>query len=154
MREKLQNDKGFTLIEMLMVFIVLGILAQMTSLVVIDLKSRSHDLMAISDGRNLVTVIRDNFVDLADVDYTHNPGDGRDIGTVDTGGAARSPVFTLSPGVEVTLTGKSDPALPGTGLVVATLYHTAGTTDTTTPSGKREFYYLIDELGTDVLATF
>ncbi|MBW2107595.1 MAG: prepilin-type N-terminal cleavage/methylation domain-containing protein [Deltaproteobacteria bacterium] len=153
--QAVQDDRGFTLIELLMVFIVLGILAQMTTLVVLDMKSRSHDLMALSDGRNLVTVIRDNFVDLVDVDYTHNPGDGPNIGTVDTGGAPRTePVFRLSPGVDVTLTGKSDPTAPGTGFVQGTFYHTDGTDDPITPSGKREFYFVVDELGTDVLATF
>ena len=151
---KLKDNKGFTFIELLMVFIVLGILAQISLTFMIDLRSRSSDVTALSDGKNLVTVVRNNFINLDDVNYTHNPADGPDIGAMDVGGSPRPAVFTLSPGVEVTITGTSDPANPGTGLVVATFYHTSGTTDGTTGSNRREFYYVVDELGSDVLATF
>ncbi len=155
MLEKVQNESGFTVIELLMVMLILGLLAQMSMTFWIDLQSRSHDVAAISDGRNLVTVVRNNFVNLDDVDYTHAPGGGSDIGTVDTGGAARpeGPVFTMSPGVEATITGDSDPSNPGSGLVVATIYHTSGTKEATA-SGRREYFFTIDELGADILATF
>ena len=151
MWKKLKDDSGFTFIELLMVFVVLGILGQLTTLFVIDVKSRTYDLTAFSDGRNLVTVVRDNFVDRADVDYTHNPGDGSDVGDVDTGGGPRDPVFRLSPGVEATINGDSNPANPGLGFVAATVYHTFGTEE---GGGRRQYTFIIDELGNDVLATF
>ncbi len=154
MLEKLKDNRGFTFIELLMVFVVLGILAQIGMTFMLDLRSRSSDVTALSDGRHLVTVVRNNFVNLDDVDYTHNPGDGSDIGAIDTLGTPRDPVFTLSSGVEVTITGESDPSLPGTGIAVATIYHTSGTADGTTASGRREFFFVVDELGEDTLATF
>jgi prepilin-type N-terminal cleavage/methylation domain-containing protein len=152
---KLKNNRGFTLIELLMVFVVMGIMAQMGLTFVLDLKSRSSDIMAISDGRNFVTVVRNNFVYRDDVDYTHNPGDGSNLGTVDTSGNPRpeGPVFTMSPGVEVTINGDSDPD-DDANIVVATFYHSAGTADAGSGSGKREFYYVIDQLGDDILATY
>jgi prepilin-type N-terminal cleavage/methylation domain-containing protein len=136
-----KGQRGFTLIELLMVFIVIGIIAQMTMVFVLDMKSRSHDVMAISDGRNLFTAVRDNFVSLEDVDYTQVSGS--EVGVQTTGGAGRAPVFTLSPGVKIrTIAGSS--GMPDMGFFQIYLYHEAGT-DLPTPSGKKEFYYLASE---------
>jgi prepilin-type N-terminal cleavage/methylation domain-containing protein len=155
MLRTLKNSKGFTMIELFMVFAVLSILAQIAFTFMIDLRSRSSDVMALSDGKNLVTIVRNNFIALDDVDYTHNPGDGSDLGTISTVGGARPPVFTLSPGVEATITGESDPDNPGAGYVVATLYHESGTKmGLPSVSGRREFYFVVDELGEDILDTF
>ena len=76
MLQKLKDNRGFTFIELMMVMIVLGIIAQIALVFMIDLRSRSSDLLAMSDGRNLVTVARANFVNLDDVKYDHNPGEG------------------------------------------------------------------------------
>ena len=151
MWKKLKDDSGFTFVELLMVFVVLGILAQLTGLFVLDIKSRSYDLTAFSDGRNLVTVVRENFVSRTDVDYTHFPGGGPEIGTVDTGGGPRDPVFRLSPGVEATIIGDSDPTKPLLGFVTAIMYHTSGTEE---GGGRREYTFIVDELGNDVLPTY
>jgi len=141
MWKQLKDHRGFTLIELLMVFIVIGIIAQMTLVFVLDMKARSHDVMAISDGRNLFTTVRDNFVNLEDVDYTQVSGSA--VGVQTTGGAGRSPVFTLSSGVRVrTIAGSS--GIPDMGFFQVYLYHQAGT-DFPTPSGKKEFYYLASE---------
>jgi prepilin-type N-terminal cleavage/methylation domain-containing protein len=151
MWKKLKDDSGFSIIELMSVMLVIGVLAQLTTLFVFDIWSRSYDLSAFSDGRNFVTVVRDNFVARADVDYTHNPGDGPYIGAVDTGGGAREPVFKLSPGVEATINGDSNPTNPLGGFVTATVYHNTGTEE---GGGRREFTFIIDESGNDVLATF
>jgi prepilin-type N-terminal cleavage/methylation domain-containing protein len=137
----LKDHRGFTLIELLSVFIVLGILAQISFVYVLDMRSRAHDTMAISDGRNLFTAVRDNFVNLDDVDYTQV--NGRGVGVQTTGGAERDPVFTLSPGVRMrTIAGSS--GTPDMGFFQVYLYHENGT-DLPTPSGKKEFYYLASE---------
>jgi prepilin-type N-terminal cleavage/methylation domain-containing protein len=151
MWNKLKDHRGFTLIELLSVFIVLGIVAQMALVFVLDMKSRSHDVMAISDGRNLFTAVRNNFVNLDDVDYTQVSGS--DLGVQTTGGAPRSPVFTLSPGVRVrTIAGTS--GTPDLGFFQVYLYHESGT-DLPTPSGKKEFYYLASEVADQfILAEF
>ena len=46
----LKDNKGFTVIELLMVFIVLGVLAQMAWTFMIDLRTRSYDVTAVADG--------------------------------------------------------------------------------------------------------
>jgi prepilin-type N-terminal cleavage/methylation domain-containing protein len=140
---KLKDNKGFSLLELLVVLLILGIMAQMTSIFVLDLKTRSSDLMAISDGRNLMTIIRDNFVNLEDVDYTQTNGSGIGVRTV--GGVNRQPVFSLSSGVGFRIeAGSQSDGTAENGYFEAYLYHTGGTSDTTV-SGKREFYYLADE---------
>ena len=143
---KLIDNKGFTFIELLMVFVVLGILSQIALTFMIDLRSRSSDVMAITDGKNLITAVRNNFVNLEDVDYTKI--NGSDIGVETTGGGSRLPVLTLSPGVNVVVTGGSESnGTPDTGFFEAWLYHENGTDDpaSTTGCGKREFYYYADE---------
>ena len=144
---KLKDNKGFTLIELLMVFVVLGILAQMALTFMRDLKSRSCDLMSISDGRNLMTVIRDNFINLDDVDYT--AFNGSEIGVQTTGGVARPGVFTLSPGVRIFITpGSESPGIAESGNFEAWLSNVNGSEApglSMTGTGKREFYYLADE---------
>jgi type II secretory pathway pseudopilin PulG len=142
----LKNSKGFTMIELFMVFAVVGILAQIAMTFMIDLRSRSSDVAAIADGRNLITAVRNNFVNLDDVDYTKI--DGSDVGVETTGGDPRPPVITLSPGVNVVITGGSESTgTPDTGFFEAWLYHESGTADlaSVTGSGKREFYYCADE---------
>jgi prepilin-type N-terminal cleavage/methylation domain-containing protein len=142
----LKDNKGFTFVELLMVFIVLGILAQMAWTFMIDLRKRSFDVMAVADGRNLITTVRNNFVNLDDIDYTKT--DGSDIGVETTGGGPRPPAFTLSPGVGVVITaGSESTGIPDTSFFEVYVYHKSGTPDSgsTTGCGKREFYYLADE---------
>jgi hypothetical protein len=143
-----------------MVMIVMGIMAQIALVFMIDLRSRSSDLLAMSDGRNLVTIARGNFVNLDDVKYDHNPGDGPDIGPVDTAGNPRAegPVFTLSPGVKAKITlGSKSPGIPDYGFLEVWLCHESGTKVGAAGEigeGRKEYYYVVDELGTDTFATF
>ena len=145
MLEKMKGDSGFTIIEMLFVMAMIGILAQMAMNFMGDLKYRSSDISAVTDGRNLITVVRGNFINLEDVNYTHNPGAGPLIGTTDTSGNPRTPVFTLTPGVMARIEPGSVSGIAEQGFYEAYLFHESGTPDST-PSGKREFWYLADEL--------
>ena len=154
MLRKLKDNKGFTFVELLMVFIVLGILAQISLTFMIDLRSKSSDVMAISDGRNLITVVKNNFASLDDVNYEMI--NGSDIGVETTGGVGRPPVFTLSPGVTIKVSKNSKSGSPGDCVFEAWLSHTNGTADAApseTGTGKREFYYFADE-SFDTIATF
>lgn len=140
------NNRGFTFVELLMVFIVLAALSQVGLVYWLDLRTRSSDVMAISDGRNLVNLVRSNFVNLDNVKYDHNPGDGDEIGDVDVSNNARPPVFILSPGVRARIVnGSESPGVAEQGYFEAYLYHIDGTNDAMSVSGKREFYYVADE---------
>lgn len=143
---KLKDNKGFTLIELFIVCVILGVLAQMAFTFVIDLRTRSYDVMALADGRNLITVVRNSYVTLEDIDYTSI--NGTYIGVKTTGGNDRLKVYTLSPGVMAVVTGGSESTgIPDTSFFEAYLYHVHGSYDpaSVTGAGKREFYYLADE---------
>ena len=142
----LKDNKGFTFVELLMVFIVLGILSHIALIFMIDLRTRSFDVTVVADGRNLITVVRNSFVTLEDIDYTSI--NGTQIGIKTTGGGARAPVYTFTSGVKAVVTGGSESTgTPDTSFFEAYLYHESGTNDPAsfTGSGKREFYYLADE---------
>jgi prepilin-type N-terminal cleavage/methylation domain-containing protein len=144
MLKRIKDNKGFTFIEIAMVMIMLGILTQMAWNFMGDMRQRSSDISAVTDGRNLVTIVRGNFIQNDNVRYDHNPGDGGDIGTVDTSGNPRAAVFTLSPGVMARIVPGSESGVEQQGYYEAYLYHMNGTPDSTL-SGKREFWYLADE---------
>jgi len=142
MLTRLKDNKGFTFIELLMVMIMLGILMQMAWLFALDLKRRGSDVAAIADGRNLITTVRNNFVNLDSVNYAAT--DDRHIGVSKREGGGRRPVFTLSPGVMARIEAGSESGIADQGYFEAFLFHSNGTGDET-PSGKKEFWYLADE---------
>jgi prepilin-type N-terminal cleavage/methylation domain-containing protein len=144
MLERVKGSSGFTFIEILMVMIMLGVLTQMAWNFSADVRQRSSDVSAVADGRNLITVVRANFINLDNVQFDHDPDDGQVIGTVDTGGNPRSPVFTLSPGVRARIELGSQSGVAEQGYYEAYLFHVNGTPDAS-PSGKREFWYLADQ---------
>lgn len=144
MLERVKSNSGFTFVELLTVMIMLAVLMQMAWNFMGDVRQRSSDVSAVADGRNLVTTVRANFVNLDNVQYDHDPDDGQAIGTVDMNGNPRPAVFTLSPGVRARIEAGSFSGLPEQGYYEAYLYHVSGTPDTS-PSGRREFWYLVDE---------
>ena len=102
----LKDNKGFTFVELLMVFIVLGALSHIALIFLLDLRTRSYDVTAVADGRNLITVVRNSFVNLEDIDFTSISG--THIGVTTTGGDARTPVYTFTSGVKAVVTGGSE----------------------------------------------
>lgn len=142
MAASVKNNKGFTFIELLMVMIMMGILLQMAWTFFSDLGKRSSDVSAVADGRNLITVVRNNFVNLDSVNYSTL--DENRIGVATREGAPRSAVFVFSPGVKARIEPGSESGIPDEGYFEAFLFHINGTPDDT-PSGKREFWYLADE---------
>jgi prepilin-type N-terminal cleavage/methylation domain-containing protein len=143
---RLRDNKGFTMVELMMVMICLGVLIQMAWNFLGDMRTRSSDVSAVSDGRNLVTAVRLNFVNLDDVDLQHGPGQGPDIGTKDRSNNDRPAIFTLSPGVKARIVPGSESGTAEQGYYEAYLWHEAGTDDPVSISGKREFWYLADEV--------
>jgi prepilin-type N-terminal cleavage/methylation domain-containing protein len=145
MLRKLRENKGFTMIELLMVIICLTVLVQMAWNFLGDMRRRSYDVTAVADGRNLFTVVRGNFINLDDVSYEHAPGDGPDIGTKDTSNNPRPAIFTLSSGVRARIAANTRSGVPEDGYFDAVLFHEAGTDDPTTLSGRKEYWYFAEE---------
>jgi prepilin-type N-terminal cleavage/methylation domain-containing protein len=143
---KLRDSKGFTMVELMMVMICLGILIQMAWNFMGDMRTRSSDIAAVSDGRNLITVIRGSFINLDDVNFQHAPGSGSEIGTKDRSNNPRPSVFTLSSGVQAKIVPGSESGTADQGYYEAYVWHETGTNDPGSPSGKREFWYLADEV--------
>lgn len=144
---KINNEDGFTIIELMIVVVIVGILAQMATFFALDIRKRTFDAVALTDGKNLMTVAAGTFIALEDVDFTHIPSYGSNVGAYDTNGIPRSPVFTLSPGVRAEIVGSSG-LIAGTGFIDAFVFHENGTDDAGALSGngKREFYFSLDEM--------
>lgn len=133
------NNRGFTLLELVIVVCLISILSQISLSYFTDFQARAKDATAILDGRNLLTAVETNFAHREVVDYEHDPGDGSQIGDPTT-------VYTLAQGVRARITaGSQSLKTEGTGYFEAYLYHVNGTDDPVSHSGKREYYYLIDE---------
>jgi len=141
----IKNEQGFTLHELLIVMAIMGVLMQIAAISMMDMRRSALDTSAISDTRNLIEAAMNKFMDKADVSLVHAADEGRDVGDTTNSGAARQPVFTLSPGVEARVIGSSDWSGDGNGYMEAWVYHPNGNEDVTTPSGRREFYCIIDE---------
>jgi prepilin-type N-terminal cleavage/methylation domain-containing protein len=145
LNDRIRDQRGFTLHELLIVMAILGILMQIAVVSLVEMRRSALDTSAISDARNLIEAAMNKFIEKADVSLVHASGEGSEVGNTTIGGAARTPVFTLSPGVEARVIGSSDWAGDGNGYMEAWVYHPNGNEDAITPSGRREFYCIIDE---------
>lgn len=149
----LKGTKGFTLIEIIVVGVMIGILATIAIVNYSPLQKKALDTTALSDARNLVGGITNAMLGGDNVDY-FNDGSVGAVGTVDTLGNPRLPVFILSPGVAAVVTGTSAWPPPGgtSTVVTARVYHTQGTLDVTTLSGRKEYSCGINEVaGTTIM---
>jgi prepilin-type N-terminal cleavage/methylation domain-containing protein len=142
---QIRDERGFSLHELIIVMAIMGVLMQIGMLSMMEMRRSALDTSAISDSRNLIEAAMNKFMDKADVSLTRASGAGREVGNRTIGGASRAPVFTLSPGVNARVIGSSDWAGDGNGYMEAWVYHPNGNEDGSTPSGRREFYCIIDE---------
>ncbi len=143
--ERLRDERGFTLPELLITMAIMMVLMQMAMLSMMEMRRSALDTSAISDTRNLIEAAMYKFMDKADVSLVHASNEGREVGNTTNSGAARPSVFTLSPGVQARVIGSSDWTGDGNGYMEAWVYHPNGHEDLATPSGRREFYCIIDE---------
>jgi prepilin-type N-terminal cleavage/methylation domain-containing protein len=145
----MDNQNGFTLIELMTVIAIITILATIGMMYLGDARLRTYDAHALTEGRHLMTALSDAFLGDEDVYF----GDGAtelsgDIGTstADESGT-RKPIFTLSNDVRVILDGWNT-AAPGDGYVMAYVWHVEGSRAsgvTQNSAGKREYLFEIDE---------
>jgi len=146
-----KSDKGFSLMELMMVLSIIAIVAQIGFTSWLDYKRRAYDTTAVSDTRNLIEAIVNDMVGAEDVNYDHDPDDGPRIGGYTKEGDARKPSLFLSPGVKAIVTGATDIIDSNTGIpatiVTAVLWHAGGTpwVDVGNPDNVREFTAVVDE---------
>lgn len=131
-----KNMKGFTIIELLIVILILSTLASMAYANFTRLKRKAYDSTALTDTRNLADSIIDVIMSGDDVDFAARNANG-DAGCEDTASNPISPVFQFSSGVSAIINQAFVP--PGNDLnVTATIHHTKGT------AGK-SYILIIDE---------
>ena len=126
-----KNNSGFTLLELMIIIAILGVLASMAIQSMIATRAKAMDAAALSETLILGKVILNTFLDGIDVDLTHAEGGGSAIGTKDTNGGERTPIFTFSSGIEAHIEGDSDVKW-----CTATVWH---------PNGTKSYTLIIDE---------
>ena len=142
------NQKAFTLIELMVVVAIIGLLSALGSTYFTYLNFRANDSQAFMEGRNLMTAVNDAFLNLEDIHFGDSLLDGDITGDVGgktfTGGGIRPPIFTLSSGIRARMVGESTPS-PGGGYFEVELWSVSGTNDPGSNSRKKEYRYIIDE---------
>ena len=127
-KKPLKDPKGFSVMELMVVIVIVGVLASIGVLSYLPTRIKALDSAAHSDARNIVSSVVNAIMSNADVDFDKT-GTGGAVGAVESDGTTpRNPVFTLSPGVLADITGNSSQAPGGTNTIFsARIYHSGGT---------------------------
>ena len=139
------NKKGFSLIELFIVMLILAVLITLGFTQFTDLKDRAEDTQAYTEGRNLILAVSDAFLENEDIKFdTDDNGIAGSVGTIRyTDSSARPAIYSLPQDIRVRMTGQSTPQ-PGSGFLTFEIWHAHGT-PATTLSGKKEYYFEIQE---------
>ncbi len=147
----LRDQKGFSLMELMVVIAIIAVLAAFAVFNYIPMRAKSMDSVAHADARNIVSSVVNAITSKANVDYekgTLVPAVGLPgaVGNSTNGGVPgdRTAIFSLSQGVEARIVGSSN--VGGNTVFTAWIYHTGGTTDAGSDSGKKEYWCEVDEL--------
>jgi len=136
----LASSRGFTLVELLVSFMIIAALAAMGMMYMADVRKRSADAVAISEGRSLINAISQSFLQNDNADLNHlDPSGGNAIGS--------PAIYTLPNKVKAYIT--HTPTDPANGIygnfILVSVWHTEGTTGTSLEDSRREFTYRINE---------
>ena len=137
-----------------MCLLIVGILGAMGTMYMADLKNRSSDSQAYTEGRHLLTALNDAFLGDEDVDFdTGGSLDGvtGDLGAFTVDGDPRTPIFAVSDNVRVRMSG-SNGTQPDDGDVTLYIWSPSGSDDAfaTNNDGKKEFQIIIVEATGDM----
>jgi len=128
-----RNQHGFTMMELMIVIAILGVLTAIGTLWMLDMFHAARDTAALTDAKNLITIINNNFLDNESIRYDSMSADGSQLGVMEEDGTTpRVPAYGLSPGVEIKFIttpniSSSNPDVKGS--FDAWLYHPMGTPD-------------------------
>lgn len=124
----LKNNSGFTMMELMVVLAIIGILSSMAIKSYIISRSKTGDATALAEANGFGKAIINVFLDDIDVDLEHHIGDGPEIGTKDTSGNPRPPVFTFSGHMDVEIPNGNTSSTngPGNGYCQMSVKHQLG----------------------------
>ena len=118
-----QNNRGFTLLELMVVIAIVGVLASIAITSFMSTRTKVLEAAALAEAQSLGKVVFNAFLDGLDVDLTHAVADGPVIGELDTGGNPRAPIFSLGNGLVAQITGGSNAGGSGIGICDADVWH-------------------------------
>lgn len=138
---RLVSQQGFTLVELLVSFFIVAALAAMGMMYMADVRKRSGDAVAISEGRNLMNVVSQAVLQREDVDLNHAFSGGNKIGA-----DPDNPIYTLPDRVRAEITVLDDLSTGDSYNLEIRIWHAEGSDGTALSlDGRREFVFTIDE---------
>ena len=131
-----KNNSGFSFIELMAVMAIIAVLASIAITSFITTRTKVLDAAAFAETQSLGKAVLSGFLDGIDVNLVHLEGGGAEIGALDTSGNGRTPIFTLSNGMQAQIVGNSSSGGPDSGKCEAIVWHQNGT---------KSYWLFIDE---------